>query len=69
MNDYTPMRGDILTKNGRKFRLLLVTKTRIVYQDHYLGENRGNFWCNRDELIEEVKCSQPKLERPAEVPA
>ena len=68
MSDYTPMRGDILKKNGRVFKLLLVTKTRIVYQDYYLGENRGNFWCNRDELIEEVKRSQPQLVRPAEVP-
>lgn len=68
MNDYQPQRGDILKKNGRVFKLLLVTKTRIVYQDHYLGENRGNFWCSRDEMIDEVERSQPKLERPAEVP-
>lgn len=41
MNDYTPMRGDILTRNGEKILIHLVTKTRVVFKLRYLGEDKG----------------------------
>ena len=56
MNDYTPMRGDILTK------------TRVVFKLRYLGEDKGTFFKPLDVFLAEVRSAQPKLER-AEVPA
>ena len=68
MNDYTPMRGDILTKNGEKILIHLVTKTRVVFKLRYLGEDKGTFFKPLDVFLAEVRSAQPKLER-AEVPA
>ena len=66
MNDYTPMRGDILTKNGEKLLIHLVTKTRVVFKLRYLGEDKGTFFKPHDVFLAEVRSAQPKLERPAQ---
>jgi len=63
MNDYTPMRGDILTRNGEKILIHLVTKTRVVFKLRYLGEDKGTFFEPLDVFLAEVRSAQPKLER------
>ena len=66
MNDYTPMRGDVLTKNGEKLLIRLVTKTRVIFKLRYLGEDKGTFFKPLDVFLAEVHSAQPKLERPAQ---
>lgn len=68
MNDYQPQRGDILTKNGEKLLIHLVTKTRVIFKLRYLDEDKGTFFKPLDLFLAEVRSAQPKLER-AEVPA
>ena len=68
MNDYQPQRGDILTKNGEKLQIHLVTKTRVVFKLRYLGEDKDKFFKPLDVFLAEVRSAQPKLER-AEVTA
>ncbi len=63
MNDYTPMRGDILTKNGEKLLIHLVTKTRVIFKLNYLGEDKGTFFKPLDVFVAEVRSAQPRLER------
>ena len=63
MNDYTPMRGDVLTKNGEKLLIRLVTKTRVIFKLRYLGEDKGTFFKPLDVFLAEVHSAQPKLER------
>lgn len=63
MSDYTPMRGDILTKNGEKLMIHLVTKTRVIFKLRYLGEDKGTFFKPLDVFLAEVRSAQPKLER------
>ena len=63
MNDYQPQRGDILTKNGEKILIHLVTKTRVVFELRYLGEDKGTFFKPLDVFLAEVRSAQPKLER------
>ncbi len=66
MNDYTPMRGDILTKNGEKLLIHMATKTKVVFKLSYLGEDMGTFFKPRDVFLAEVRSAQPKLERPSQ---
>lgn len=69
MNDYQPQRGDILTKNGEKILIYLVTKTRVIFKLNYLGESKGTHYQDRTEFVHGIQNAQPQptLARPEEV--